>query len=121
MLPAVFYKTAANIRCAIKANTHATTHCHTTTPSDHLTPSSRRIAAIAATQGVYRSENTRRDTAEAAGIMPATFSPNSICIVDTTLSFAINPLMSDVVMRQSPSPRGFMIGEIQPATIASMT
>ncbi len=34
------------------AAAHATAHCHTTTPTAHFAPSSRLMAAIAATQGV---------------------------------------------------------------------
>lgn len=47
------------------AQIHATAHWSTTTPMVWIRePSSRRIAATAATQGVYSSVNTRNDTAD---------------------------------------------------------
>ena len=46
--------------------------------------------------------------------------PVSTDNVDTTLSLAINPLISDVTTRQSPSPNGANTGAINPATEASM-
>ena len=48
------------------------------------------------------------------------FPPNSTPRVEATLSFAINPVMSAVHMRQSPMPSGLNIGAIQPAMIASI-
>ena len=52
-----------------------------------------------------------------AAIPPA--APKSTCSVATTLSFAINPLMSAVHMRQSPRPSGANIGVISSASLAS--
>ena len=46
--------------------------------------------------------------------------PNSTVKVDTTLSFAIKPVMSAVEMRQSPKPSGAKIGAIHPAMTAKM-
>lgn len=40
--------------------------------------------------------------------------------VDTTLSFAMNPEINDVDIRQSPNPKGMNNGDIQPANIASI-
>ena len=50
----------------------------------------------------------------------STFPPNRTSRVDTTLSFAMNPLMNDVTILQSPSPRGLKMGANIPATMASM-
>ena len=44
--------------------------------------------------------------------------PNKTDSVDTTLSFAINPVMSAVEIRQSPKPSGQKSGAITPAAIA---
>ena len=45
-------------RRTTKAASHATAHWKSTMPAAHLPPSSRRIAAMAATQGVYSRQNT---------------------------------------------------------------
>ena len=74
---------------------HATKHCHKTTPAAHLPPSSRLMDAIAATHGVYSSEKISMAAADAwlsAVVIP---SANRISMVETTLSFAINPLIRD--------------------------
>ena len=92
------------------AATHAITHCHITTTSAHFLPSSRFTDAIAATQGVYSSENTSIEPAASDDIYIFISSPKSISIVDTTLSLAINPLNSETIMRQSPSPSGSISG-----------
>ena len=100
------------------ATIQATTHCQSTTPTAHLPPSSRRIAAMDATQGVYKRENTSivaASTVVSAAWIPP---PNSSSMVETTLSFAMKPLTSEVTMRQSPSPRGARIGASQPTTAA---
>ena len=47
----IFYKIVP-MRRTINAMTQATKHCHTTTDTAQLPPSSRLIAATAATQGV---------------------------------------------------------------------
>ena len=47
-----FYAKIIPIRRTIKAMIQAIPHCHSTTAIDHFRPSSLRIAAIAATQGV---------------------------------------------------------------------
>ncbi len=44
--------------------------------------------------------------------------PNSICIVEATLSFAMKPAIRDVTMRQSPMSSGRKIGAIALATSA---
>ena len=43
--------------------TQATKHCHSTTYNAHLLPSSRLMAAIAATQGVYSKLKTSIEAA----------------------------------------------------------
>ena len=78
--------------------------------------------AIAATQGVYSRQNTSRDAAE-SGVMtayiPSTL-PKSTVRVETTLSLARKPTISDVETRQSPNPRGWKIGATAPAATARM-
>ena len=114
----LYNPTAIQMKCAINAMIHATTHCQKTTPTAHLDPSSRLIDAIAATQGVYNKENTNIVAADTVEIAVSTPPPNRISIVDTTLSFAINPLISEVTIRQSPNQRGLIIGAIHPDIIA---
>lgn len=46
--------------------------------------------------------------------------PNNTDKVETTLSFAINPAIKDVQIRQSPKPSGAKTGAIKPATAARM-
>ena len=78
------------------------------------------IEAIAATQGVYSRQKARRLAAESDVILPskAAVFPNRIESVDTTLSFAINPVIRAVEILQSPYPIGLKIGAITLATIA---
>ena len=52
----------------------------------------------------------------AAVIFPLNKTPN----VETTLSFAINPLSKDVTILQSPNPNGDNKGAMNPATIAKI-
>ena len=94
-------------------------HCQSTTPSAHFRPSSRRMAATAATQGVY---SRLKASMEAAVREPRAASPppKRVSIMETTLSLAMKPLISEVTIRQSPSPTGAMIGARSPATAASM-
>ena len=104
------------------AQTHAITHCPTTTPTAHFPPSSRRMEAMAATQGVYSRQKTKRE-ATASGVsatMSCSVLPNRTDSVETTLSLAINPAISAVETRQSPKPRGTKRGEITPAMTAKM-
>ena len=74
-----------------------------TTKNAHFPPSSRLIDATAATQGVYNRQNTRSAAAPAAVIVPRSASvvPNNTVSVETTLSFAINPVTRAVDIRQS--------------------
>ncbi len=95
-------------------------HCQRTTLMAHFLPSSRFIEAIAATQGVYKRENTRSEAAEAVVINALTFCPYRISNVETTLYFAINPLISAVQILQSPKPMGAIIGANHPAIIAKI-
>ena len=82
-------------------------------------PSSRRMVATAATQGVYSSVNTRKLTAviglntePRAELRFATFVPRSTASVETTASFAVKPEISAVTIRQSAKPRGRNTGAI---------
>ena len=81
-------------------------HCHITTPTAHFVPISLLMELIAAMQGVYNRLNTRIDAAVDVDSDVAMFPPNNTPSVDTTLSFAINPLINAVQMRQSPMPSG---------------
>ena len=76
------------------------------------TKSSRFTDAMAATHGVYSRQNTSRLAAESgvSSVASAVEEPNSTVKVDTTLSFAIKPVMSAVEMRQSPKPSGAKTG-----------
>ena len=76
--------------------------------------------AIAATHGVYKRQNTRRLAADTGVIQPsnAAVCPNNTDSVDTTLSFAINPVISAVDILQSPNPIGAKTGAITLATVA---
>ena len=113
-MPQITYTTSAQ--------THATAHWNTTTPAAHFPPSSRLIDATAATQGLYSRQNT--SSAAAAGTDSAASTPsvpaNRMFSVDTTLYFAINPVIKAVETRQSPKPSGAKIGAITPEIIARM-
>ena len=76
------------------------------------------MEAIAATHGVYSSENTKSVADESGVSTDVRLFPNRIFVVDTTLSFAMKPLIRDVQIRQSPKPIGFMIGARTPPIIA---
>ncbi len=56
-----------------KATTQAIKHCQSITHKAHFLPSSRFMEAIAATHGVYKSENTRSDAADAVVMKAFTF------------------------------------------------
>ena len=59
--------------------------------------------------------------AAASGVSTAaTPLPKRTCIVETTLSFAMNPLIRAVQILQSPRPSGLNIGVINPDIAASM-
>lgn len=98
-----------------KAIIHARAHCIIHIPAAHFTPSSFLIAAIAATHGVYKSENTK-NTIAVIGVNISnkneSFSKNKTERELTTLSFAIKPEISDADTRQSPKPRGLNTGAI---------
>ena len=99
---------------------HAKTHCHKTTQTAHFVPSSRLTAAIAATQGVYKRLNTSNAAALMEDIAVATLPPKRTSSVETTLSFAMNPLISAVQILQSPSPIGCNNGAKIPETNANI-
>ena len=101
------------------AASHAMPHCPSTTARAHFPPSSRRMEAMAATQGVYSRLKTSMLAADRA---PRLSSPSakSTPIEETTLSFARKPLTSEVAIRQSPRPIGRSTGTRNPAMVASM-
>ena len=76
--------------------------------------------AIAATHGVYRRQNTSRLAADIGVIQPSSTEvcPKRTDNVDTTLSFAMNPVISAVDILQSPNPIGAKTGAITLATVA---
>ena len=112
------YIITSPINLTINATIHATAHCQNTTPTAHFRPNSRRIDAIAATQGVYNKLNTKSDAA-ATGAITLPIAPSyRISNVDTTLSLAIKRLIREVHILQSPRPRGSNTGTIIPAIIA---
>ena len=97
-------------------------HCKNTTVRAHFPPSSLLIEAIAAIHGVYSRQKTNRLAAE-SGVMLETRTlvfPKRMDKVETTLSFAKNPVIRAVAIRQSPSPIGFINGAISPEIIARM-
>lgn len=114
------YITNVPIRCTINAAIHATTHCPSTTYAAHFAPSSLLIDAIAATHGVYNRQKTKRLAAATGVIAPVSSAvlPKSTESVDTTLSFAINPVISAVEIFQFPKPSGRNTGAMIPATTA---
>lgn len=91
-------------------------------PTAHFAPSSLLMEEIAAIHGVYRRQNTRRDAADSGESTSNNVFvlPNNTDKVETTLSFAINPAIKDVQIRQSPKPSGAKTGAIKPATAARM-
>ena len=97
--------------------TQAVKHWNRTMKRAHLLPNSRFTEAIAATHGVYKRQNARRQIPANGDrvLTRASGVPKSMVMVDTTLSFAIKPVMSAVEIRQSPKPRGTKTGAINPA------
>lgn len=81
-----------------KAQTHAIAHCPTAMTTADFPPSSLFTEAIAATHGVYSRQKTSRLPAVSGVIAARRFAvfPNSTDSVDTTLSLAINPVISAV-------------------------
>ena len=59
---------------------------------------------------------------EAALRAPILAAPSgkSVSMTETTLSFAMKPLIREVTMRQSPRPTGRMTGTSSPETAARM-
>lgn len=100
--------------CTRNATTQAVAHCKNAMPTAARTvPISLRTVAIAATHGVYRSVKIR-NTYAVNGVnnvvRSAVFPPRRTVSVDTTLSFAIKPVISAVETLQSPNPKGAKIG-----------
>ena len=94
----------------IKVNAQAIAHWNTTTPKALGPPSSLLIEAIAATHGVYSSENIKRQAADKIESLLVISPPNNPSIVVTTDSLAIKPEIKAVTILQSPNPIGLMIG-----------
>ena len=109
------------------AHTHATVHCMTTTPKALVREcSSFLIVAIAATHGVYSRVKIRKLTAARGVKSPVSTLPSSAVPapvstlrVLTTASFAVKPLISAVLTRQSEKPRGTKMGAIHRPIMAS--
>ena len=106
----------------MNATTQAIEHCKSTTKNAYALPSSRCTVAIAATHGVYNSENTRNTNALSfvnnTGSL-LTSPPSKTVSVLTTLSFAIKPVINAVDTRQSLIPRGLNTGTRRLPSIAS--
>lgn len=107
-------------RLTAKATTHAVMHWKNTINTAYFLPSSRLTAVMAATQGVYRRQKIRSVAAPRGEMASAMFSPNRTCSVETTVSFAMKPLMRAVQILQSDRPSGANRGEIQLANMARM-
>ena len=73
-------------------------------------------------QGVYSRQKTSSGAAWAGvrAAAKAAEEPNRMVRVETTLSFAIKPVMRAVETRQSPKPSGANSGAIPPASRARM-
>ena len=97
----------------IYATNHAIEHCVRTTSSAYRLPSSLFTVAIAATQGVYKREKTRKTNAlkgvNNSGSLSVSPSRSTLNVL-TTLSFAINPVIKAVDTLQSTIPRGLNTG-----------
>ena len=118
----IFQNTATATRRTSRAHSHATAHWFTTMMVAHLPPSSRLTEATAAMQGVYSRQNTSSGAA-CAGVraaVRAAVEPKRMSSEDTTLSFAMKPVMRAVEMRQSAKPSGANSGAISPAMRARM-
>ena len=78
------------------------------------------MEAMAATQGVYSRLNTRREAAVRELIAAATppLAPNNTTSTETTLYFAMKPLISAVQIRQSSNPIGAKSGASRPEIAA---
>ena len=82
-------------------------------------PSSLLTAVIAATHGVYKSVNTK-NTSDVNGVSILSIPfPASTVNVLTTLSFAVNPVISAVDILQSFNPSGANKGAIIPPISAN--
>ena len=77
---------------------------------------------MAATHGVYKRQNVRKASAEELERIDTRLPSveKSTRRVDTTLSFAIKPVISAVENFQSPKPSGANKGEIKPAIVAKI-
>ena len=102
---------------------HAIAHCiNTVNAAERTLPSSRFTVAIAATHGVYSRVNTR-NTIAVNGVKSVciceTSPPSRRVRVETTLSFAVRPVIRAVEALQSPKPSGANIGANRLPSIAS--
>ena len=77
---------------------------------------------MAATQGVYSSVNTRNANAVSgvSRVLRLSTFPVSTVRVLMTLSFAMNPVINAVDIRQSFIPKGAKTGEKSPPSAARM-
>ena len=94
----------------------------TTKNAERAVPISLFTDAIAATHGVYNRVNTKNTSAENGvnKVFNALISPpNKTVSVLTTLSFAVNPVISAVEILQSPNPSGTKTGAANPPINAS--
>ena len=109
------------IKRTAKAAIQAIVQCPKTTATAHFPPNSFLMDDTAATHGVYKRQNTSND---AASTLPIAFisddvEPYRTDNVETTLSFAMKPVINAVDTFQSPKPSGLNTGAIHPAAIAS--
>ena len=105
----------------MKETIQAITHWNVITKNIHLVPSSWRIVAMAAIQGVYRRQKTNREYAVAADITSAIATPlKRDEMTATTTSFANTPLTRALTTRQSPYPIGLKMGAIMLAIWANI-
>ena len=106
--------------CARKAAIQAMAHCPKQTVTAHFVPSSRLMAVKEAIHGVYSRQKTRRAMAQDGVSITARadLDGTKIFKVETTLSFAMIPVISAVENLQSSNPSGLNIGEILPAISA---
>ena len=85
---------------------------------EYAVPNSFLIVDIVAIHGVYNKQKISSDNALLIDKNAAIFIGSRTCNVDTTVSFARKPVISDTVIRQSLNPNGLKIGAIMLAIFA---
>ena len=104
----------------MKLTNHAIAHWYITSIKASLRPNSFLIDDTAAIHGVYNKQKIIYDIALAfVKNKVILFAPIRTFIVDTTVSFAMNPDISDITDCQLPKPRGLKIGATNPDNIAN--